>query len=250
MTDEGTGVDNTPARRLLSTRTGLRVRLGPMKHTPISAELYDYLVAHGHNSDLLLAELARETAEKLSGWSLMQIAPEQGTLMNLLVRVSGARAAIEIGTFTGYSAICIARALPPGGTLLCCDTSEEWTAIARRYFERAGLSDRITLEIAPAVETLAALPADRTFDFAFIDADKVSYRKYYEELLKRMTPNGLIVFDNVLWMGQIIDPANTGDDTVALRDLNDLIATDSRVQAVMLSVSDGLTIVRVKAPGE
>jgi caffeoyl-CoA O-methyltransferase len=170
--------------------------------------------------------------------------------MNLLVRVTGARSAIEIGTFTGYSAICIARALPPGGALLCCDSSEEWTALARRYFERAGVADRITLKIAPALATLAALPADQTFDFAFIDADKVSYRKYYEELLPRMRPNGLIVFDNVLWMGAVVDPGDAGDDTRALRELNDFIAADSRVQAVMISVSDGLTIARVKAPGE
>jgi len=221
-----------------------------MKNTPITDELYDYLVAHGHNSDPVLAELASETAEKMGGWAMMQIAPEQGTLMNLLVRVSGARSAIEIGTFTGYSAICIARALPPGGTLLCCDSSEEWTALARRYFERAGVADRITLKIAPALATLAALPADQTFDFAFIDADKVSYRKYYEELLPRMRPNGLIVFDNVLWMGAVVDPGDVGDDTRALRELNDFIAGDSRVQAVMISVSDGLTIARVKTSGE
>ena len=221
-----------------------------MKNTPITDELYDYLVAHGHNSDPVLAELASETAEKMGGWAIMQIAPEQGTLMNLLVRVTGARSAIEIGTFTGYSAICIARALPPGGALLCCDSSEEWTALARRYFERAGVADRITLKIAPALATLAALPADQTFDFAFIDADKVSYRKYYEELLPRMRPNGLIVFDNVLWMGAVVDPGDAGDDTRALRELNDFIAADSRVQAVMISVSDGLTIARVKAPDE
>jgi caffeoyl-CoA O-methyltransferase len=221
-----------------------------MKNTPLNAELYDYLVAHGHNSDPLLADLAAETAARTGAWAIMQIAPEQGTLMNLLVRATGARSAIEIGTFTGYSAICIARALPSDGTLLCCDTSEEWTALARRYFERAGLSNRISLKIAPATETLAALPADHSFDFAFIDADKVSYRAYYEELLKRVRPNGLIVFDNVLWMGEVVNPENTSDDTRALRELNEFIATDSRVQAVMISVSDGLTIVRVKAPGE
>lgn len=221
-----------------------------MKNTPVNAELYDYLVAHGHNSDPLLAALAAETAEKLGPWAMMQIAPEQGTLMNLLVRVSGARAAIEIGTFTGYSAICVARALPEGGRLLCCDVSDEWVAIARRYFEKAGLNDRITLKIAPALDTLAALPADQRFDFAFIDADKVSYRKYYDALLPRMSVNGLIVFDNVLWMGEVIKTENPSEDTRALQELNDYIAGDDRVQAVMLSVSDGLTIARVKAPSE
>lgn len=221
-----------------------------MKYTPLSAELYDYLTEHGNNGDPVLAELAAETAEKLGPIAMMQIAPEQGTLMNLLARAIGARSAVEIGTFTGYSGISVARALPPDGKLLCCDVSEEWTGIARRYFAKAGVADRIELRIGPAIDTLKALPADRTFDFAFIDADKVSYRSYYDALLPRMRPNGLILFDNVLWMGQVIDQSNTSDDTVALRALNDHLAKDGRVQVVMIAVSDGLTIVRKKAPGE
>jgi caffeoyl-CoA O-methyltransferase len=220
-----------------------------MKFTAMNPELYDYLVAHGQNDDPLLAELAAET-EKLGPISLMQIAPEQGTLLSILARVSGARSAIEIGTFTGYSAICIARGLPPDGTLLCCDVSDEWTSIARRYFEKAGLANRIALRLAPALETLAALPGNTTFDFAFIDADKVSYRDYYEAILPRLRPNGLIVFDNVLWMGQVLDRSTTSDDTRALQALNDFIVRDRRVQAVMISVSDGLTIARKRAPDE
>jgi caffeoyl-CoA O-methyltransferase len=133
---------------------------------------------------------------------------------------------------------------------LCCDINEEWTGIARRYFERAGLSDRIELRIAPAIETLRALPAGASVDFAFIDADKSSYRSYYEEILKRLRPNGLILFDNVLWMGQVADPSNQSDDTRALRELNAFLATDPRVDTVMLSVSDGLTLVRKRAAGE
>jgi caffeoyl-CoA O-methyltransferase len=214
-----------------------------MKYTPLSPALYQYLVDHGHNSDAILAELAEET-ETLGPIALMQIAPEQGTLLNLLVSAIGARSAIEIGTFTGYSAISIARGLPSDGRLLCCDTSEEWTAIAQRYFAKAGLENKIELRIRPAIETLGELPDDTRFDFAFIDADKVSYRKYYESLLPRLRQNGLIVFDNVLWMGEVINASNTSADTEALRALNDFIAKDDRVQAVMIAVSDGLTIAR------
>lgn len=220
-----------------------------MKYTPVNDALYTYLLAHGHNGDPLLAELAAET-ERLGPIALMQIAPEQGTLMSLLVRAIGARSAVEIGTFTGYSALCIARGLPPDGRLLCCDVNEEWTAIARRYWARAGLADRIELRLAPATETLRALPAATTFDFAFVDADKVSYRDYYDALLPRLRPNGLIVFDNVLWMGQVLDTRSPADDTRALQAVNDFIARDPRVQAVMISVSDGLTIVRKRVPAE
>lgn len=214
-----------------------------MKYTPLSPELYRYLVDHGHNSDPVLAALAEET-EKLGSIAIMQIAPEQGTLLSLLTSAIGARSAIEIGTFTGYSAICIARGLPIDGRLLCCDTSEEWTAIARRYFEKAGVNERIELRIRPAIETLREMPADARFDFAFIDADKVSYQDYYEALLPRLHPNGLIVFDNVLWMGEVINAENKSVDTEALRRLNDFVAQDDRVQAVMVAVSDGLTIAR------
>jgi caffeoyl-CoA O-methyltransferase len=220
-----------------------------MKFLSLTPDLYEYLVAHGHNSDPVLDELAAET-EKLGPVSMMQIAREQGTLLQILVRVIGARSAIEIGTFTGYSAISIARGLAPEGTLLCCDVSEDWTAIARRYFAKAGVADRINLRLAPALDTLHALAPEVTFDFAFIDADKVSYRKYYDALLPRLRPNGLIVFDNVLWMGQVIEPSNQSDDTKALRELNDFIAGDKRVQAVMISVADGLTIVRKRAADE
>lgn len=220
-----------------------------MKYTPLTEQLYDYLVKHGHNADPVLAELAKET-EALGPISMMQIAPEQGTLMSILVRAIGARSAVEIGTFTGYSSICIARGLPRDGRLLCCDVSEEWTSMARKYWTKAGVSDRIELRIAPAVETLRKLPADYAVDFAFIDADKVSYRDYYEALLPRMRPNGLIVFDNVLWMGQVLDPNPSSDDTRALQALNDFIASDTRVQAVMISVSDGLTIARKRAADE
>jgi caffeoyl-CoA O-methyltransferase len=215
------------------------------KFTTLNRDLHKYLLDHGHNGDPLLAELAAETA-KLGRIAGMQIAAEQGALMAILVKVSGARNAIEIGTFTGYSAICVARALPPDGHLLCCDVSGEWTAIARRYWERAGLTGKITLKLAPAIETLTALPPGTTFDFTFIDADKVNYRNYYEECLKRTRPNGLLAIDNVLWGGSVIDSRDQSEDTKAIRGLNDLIAHDQRVDAVMIPVSDGLTIVRKK----
>jgi predicted O-methyltransferase YrrM len=220
------------------------------KFIKLDARLYDYVVAHGHNDDTLLRELAAETARTLGRISMMQIAPEQGTFMTLLARAIGARYAVEVGTFTGYSAICVARALPPDGRLLCCDVSEEWTAIARRYWEQAGVAEKITLKIAPALETLRALPlgdaagAHDAIDFAFIDADKTSYRLYYEELLPRMRPGGLILIDNVLWNGAVVESKIQSADTRAIRELNDFLATDDRVEMVMLPVSDGLTICR------
>ena len=181
---------------------------------------------------------------------MMQIAPEQGAFQTLLARVMNVKSAVEVGTFTGYSAISIARGLAPGGQLLCCDVSEEWTTIARDFWTRAGVADRIRLEIAPATDTLRALPAGETVDFAFIDADKVNYRTYYEEILQRLRPNGLIVFDNVLWGGSVVDGANQKDDTVAIRALNDFVAQDPRVECVMVPIADGLLLTRKRAAGE
>ena len=214
------------------------------KFISLDQRLYDYVVAHGHNGDALLDELAAETASRFGRISGMQIAPEQGTFMGMLARAIGARYAVEVGTFTGYSAICVARALPPDGRMLCCDVSEEWTAIARRYWEKAGLAEKITLKLAPAIDTLRALPTDDPIDFAFIDADKTNYHLYYEEVLKRTRPNGLILIDNVLWNGAVIDSKIRGGDTQAIRELNDFLATDHRIDMVMLPISDGLTICR------
>ena len=218
---------------------------GPSQFLALTPKLYEYVVAHGHNGDPIRAELAAETA-KLGWISTMQIAAEQGTFMAILAGAIGARSAVEIGTFTGYSALCVARALPADGRLLCCDVNEQWTGIARRYWERAGVASKITLKLGPAADTLKALAASHTFDFAFIDADKSSYPIYYEEILNRLRPSGLILIDNVLWKGAIVDEAIKDADTLALRALNDFIAKDTRVEAVMLGVSDGLTIVRKK----
>ncbi len=216
-----------------------------LKFIPLTPKLYEYAVAHGHNGDPVRAELAAETT-KLGRVSGMQIAAEQGTLMGILAAAIGARSAVEVGTFTGYSALCVARALPADGRLLCCDVNQDWTSIGRRYWERAGVANKITLKLGPAADTLKALPASPAFDFAFIDADKTSYPIYYEEILKRLRPSGLILIDNVLWNGAILDEATKDADTLALRALNDLIAKDTRVEAVMVGIADDLTIVRKK----
>jgi caffeoyl-CoA O-methyltransferase len=213
------------------------------KFTRLTPELYQYVLDHNAPPDPVLRDLAAET-EALGDISLMQVAHEQAALLTLLVRLTGARRAVEIGTFTGYSAIAIARGLPADGQLLCCDVNAGWASIARRHFARAGLEACITLRLAPALETLRALPRSAEIDFAFVDADKTSYAAYYEELLARLRPNGLIVFDNVLWGGGVADPTNTSDDTVALRALNDRLVRDERVDTVMIPVADGLTLVR------
>jgi len=216
------------------------------KFVKLSPELYSYVVAHGGNHDALLAELADETARLLGGTAMMQISPEQGSFMTILARAIGARHAVELGTFTGYSAICIARALPPDGTLLCCDISAEWTSVARRYWEKAGLSHKITLKVAPALDTLRALPGKNNLDFAFIDADKSNQPAYYEEILKRLRPNGLILIDNVLWNGEVLNQRNQTLDTRSIRELNDFLPSDDRVDVVMLPIADGITICRKK----
>jgi len=213
------------------------------KFTALTPALYEYLVAHNRTPDAVLRELAEETAA-LGPISLMQISVEQGAFLTLLARLLGARRAVEIGTFTGYSGISIARGLAADGRLLCCDVSEEWTAIARRYFARAGVADRITLRIAPAIETIRALPATPEIDLVFIDADKTAYRAYYEELLPRVRPGGIVAFDNVLWASRVVDPSDTSENTVAIRALNDFLVTDERVDLVMLPISDGLTLAR------
>ena len=209
----------------------------------LSREVHRYMVEHGEPLDDVQRRLIEETAA-LGPISMMQIAPEQGAFMQLLTRVSGARRAVEVGTFTGYSALCIARGLPDGGRLLCLDTSEEWTAIARRYWEEAGLSDRIELRLGPAADALRALPEEPLFDLGFIDADKSGYSIYYEEILKRMSPGGLILCDNVLWFGSVADPENDEPSTRDIRAFNDRVAADPRVERVMLAVGDGLTIAR------
>ncbi len=210
----------------------------------LSPEIHDYVIGHGTPPDEILRDLAAETKEKIGGMAIMQIAPEQGAFMQLLVELMGARNAVEIGTFTGYSALCIARGLPEDGRLLCCDTSEEWTSIGIPFWERAGVLEKITLEIGPAIDTLRALPEEEQFDIAFIDADKPSYQSYFEALMPRLRQGGLILVDNVLWAGAVVDADKQDESTVAIRAFNDHVRDDPRVDCVMLAVSDGLTLLR------
>lgn len=215
------------------------------KYTTLNPELYAYLLAQRSERDPVLERIARHN-ETLGTMAMAQIAPDQGAFLTVLARAVGAREAIEVGTFTGYSALCIARGLPAGGRLLCCDIDPLHTAAARGFWDEAGVGDRIELRIGPALDTLRALPATERFDFGFIDADKTAYHDYYEEVLARLRPNGLILFDNVLyqWSGQITREDATDENTVALRALNASLARDPRVEVVMLAVGDGLTIAR------
>jgi caffeoyl-CoA O-methyltransferase len=209
----------------------------------MSSEIHEYLVAHGTRPDAVLHELIEET-NALGGVARMQISPEQGAFMTMLTSVMGARRAIEIGTFTGYSSLCVARGLPHDGHLLCCDQSDEWTSIARRYWERGGVAGKIELRVAPALDTLDSLPADPTFDLAFIDADKSNYLNYLERLVPRVRTGGLILVDNVLWSGRVLDDDPQDADTVAIKRFNDHVAADDRLDVVMLPVGDGLSLIR------
>lgn len=207
--------------------------------------LYDYLLRNSLREPAILAELRAETARLPA--SNMQIAPEQGQFMALLVELIGARRTLEIGTFTGYSSLCVALALPADGTVTACDISEEYTAVARRYWAKAGVAEKIDLRLAPAVETLDELLAEEragSYDFAFIDADKTGYDAYYERCLVLLRPGGLIAVDNVLWGGDVADPARTDADTAAIRALNAKLRDDSRVSMSLIPVGDGLLLAR------
>ncbi len=208
----------------------------------ISPALSEYVLAHTEPPDEVMADLIAETAgmPEVS----MQIAPDQAAFMALLARSVNARRAIEIGTFTGLSALAVARALPEDGSLLCCDINAEWTAIGRRYWERAGVSDRIELRIGPAVDTLAELPEEPTYDFAFVDADKTGYAGYVDALHPRMQTNGLMLLDNTLRSGRVLGGSETTADDESVIALNDQLIADSRWDTVLLPIADGLTLLR------
>jgi predicted O-methyltransferase YrrM len=204
-----------------------------------------YLVEHSVRETEVMARLRAETAEMPH--AVMQITPEQGQFMALLIEILGARRALEVGTFTGYSALAVARALPPDGRLVACDVSEEYTTVARKFWAVAGVADRIDLRLGPALETLKRLLAEGaagSFDFCFIDADKSNYDGYYELALKLVRPGGLVAIDNVLWSGAVADPDDHSDDTRAIRALNDKVYRDDRVSVSMLPIGDGLTLAR------
>ena len=211
----------------------------------ITDELYQYLQRVGVRESAVAQALRAETARlPMAG---MQISPEQGAFMQLLVKLAGVRRALEIGTFTGYSALVVAEALPADGALVACDVSEEWTNIGRRHWQAAGVADKIELNLAPALETLDRLLADDaagSFDFAFIDADKANYDAYYERALRLLRAGGLIGVDNVLWGGAVVDAARQDADTAAIRALNEKIHGDARVDSVLLPIGDGLTLAR------
>lgn len=210
----------------------------------VPEDLAAYIAAHSTPPDAVQRRLMSVTAEQTGGAARMQIGGDQGTMFEMIVRAVGARSAIEVGTFTGYSALSIARGLGPTGRLICCDLSEEWTTIAREHWELAGVSDRIDLRIGPALETIAALPAGLTFDIAFIDADKHNYLAYFEALLPHMSSTGLILVDNTLWSRAVLDETATERDTVALRAFNRAVASDPRVRCVVLPIGDGVTMIQ------
>lgn len=209
-----------------------------------SPEVYEYLVAHGTPPDATYEAIRADTGALTGPFAGMQIGPDQYAFMRVLARIVGVQLGVEVGTFTGTSAAAVAAALAPGGRLVSCDISEEWTAIARRHWESAGLADRIDLRLAPALDTLAALPADEPIDLAFVDADKGGYVDYYEAIVPRLRTGGVLLADNVLWSGRVADPEVTDDDTEAIRRFNDHVAADDRVDTVMLPVGDGLTLCR------
>lgn len=211
----------------------------------MTPELNQYIVEHSVRDHPVLAELRAATAGMKHGG--MQIGPDQGQFMQFMVRLINAKKCIEVGVFTGYSSLAVALALPPDGTIIACDINEEWTAIAKKHWEKAGVAGKVMLKLAPANETLDRLLAEGgagKYDFAFIDADKGGYLGYYERLLKLMRPNGLILVDNTLWSGNVANPSNLDKDTVALREFNRFVHKDVRVGLAMLPLGDGVTMIR------
>ena len=215
------------------------------KTLPLNNILYEYILSVSLREPEVLARLRAETLQQ--PMSVMLSAPEQGQFLALLVQLIGARKCLEVGVYTGYSTLWVALALPHDGSVLACDVSEKWTAIARRYWQEAGVAERIDLQLAPALETLDRLLAEDqagSFDFAFIDADKENYPYYYESTLQLLRPGGLMVIDNTLWSGAVADTTRQDPETCAIRALNDLVHTDDRVQMSLLPVADGLTLAR------
>ena len=214
-------------------------------HIKLTDELAAYMRAVSLRDTELFVRLREETAALPMG--RMQITAEQGQFMGFLVRLLGATRTIEVGVFTGYSSLSVALALPPGGKIIACDVSEEWTSIGRRYWKEAGVEDKIDLRLAPALETLERLLASGEhgrFDFAFIDADKENYSQYYERILELLRPGGVVAIDNVLWHGDVIDPSKNDPDTLAIRAFNETIYTDERVDLSLVPIGDGLTLAR------
>jgi caffeoyl-CoA O-methyltransferase len=211
----------------------------------LPADLHEYLLAVGVREPEILRDLRAETAGLPE--HDMQIAPEQGAFMALLVELTGTRRYLEVGTFTGYSSLAVALALPPDGSIVCCDISREWTDVARRYWERAGVADRIELRLGPAMDSLDAMLAEGlagSFDFAFLDADKIGYPAYTDRLLALLGSGGLLAIDNVFWGGEVANPSVDDESVRAVRQTNEMLATDGRVSLAMVPIADGLTLAR------
>ncbi len=214
------------------------------KNPPLTPELYAYVLACNPPLNPVQRALVDLTRTRYADVAGLQIAEEQGPLLAFLVRLTGARRIVEVGTFTGYSTLSMAQAMPADGRLITCDLSEEWTAVGRRFWAEAGVADRVDLRLGPALDTLRALPDDEPWiDLSFLDADKGTYCAYWEELVRRTRPGGLIIADNVLYHGAVADPAATGG-AAAIREFNDLVRADRRVEAVLLTAADGLTLAR------
>lgn len=206
------------------------------------AAIFDYLVSHSTAPDSVYDEIAAETLERFPDMAAMQISPDQFTFLGLMARVTHARLAVEIGTFTGSSSIAIARGLAPEGRLICCDISDQYTSVARRYWSTNGLDTTVELRLGPAIQTLGSLEGHGPVDLAFIDADKEGYIDYYEALVDRMRPGGVIIADNVLWSGRVVDPTDLEPSTEIIRAFNDHVQADDRVMNVMVNISDGLMV--------
>jgi caffeoyl-CoA O-methyltransferase len=211
----------------------------------VSPGLHEYVVAHSSPADALLRDLIQETAQRFPDRVTLQIGPEQGTFMTLLSQTIAPRRAVEVGTFTGYSSICLARGLAEGGKLTCCDVNEDWTSLAREYWAKAGLADRIELRLGPAADTLRSLPREELLDLSFIDADKTGYASYWDEIVPRTRSGGIILVDNTFLHGRIFN-ADPDPDARAIRDFNEYVLADKRVELAMLSIGDGLTLARKK----
>jgi caffeoyl-CoA O-methyltransferase len=212
--------------------------------TQVTDDVYRYLLEHSMPADEVVADLQRETWDSFPDRAGMQVGGEQGRLLHLLVKLTGAKRLLEIGTFTGMSSLWMARALPEDGHLLCLDVSDEWTSIARRYWERAAVDHLIELRLGPALDTLRAMPAEPTFDLAFLDADKGNYPAYLDEVAPRLHPGGVLVADNVLWSGRVVDGGDESDDTEAIRRFNRVVVDHPELEAVVLPISDGMTLAR------
>lgn len=214
------------------------------KTTVMTDELHEYLVAHGSPPDEIAAELIEETRKALPDLAQMQISPEQGAFMTMLTKLLAPRFVVEVGTFTGYSALAVARGLRAGARLLCCDVSEKFVSVGRPFWERAGVADRIDVRIGPAIETLRALPQEPLIDMSFVDADKPGYLDYWDELVPRTRSGGVLLIDNVLMGGRVVDPEASDDNTAGIRRFNEHASADQRVELVMLPISDGITMAR------